>query len=278
MAARQITASQTLEDFRTEFNALSANDFGDIATLNAGLTATSVIGAVNELYAAIAGALSFTISDGSNTQTLVNANTLLFQGTANQITATVSATDKVTYALTEDVTIAGEFTASGTGTHTLGSISFAGSTITSSGSTVTVDDNLSLSAGKTLTADNISSSQDFVDFGAKQVVTSSYFYSSAAPGDPALVFEGATQNGFETIFTVVEPSADGVITIPNETGTLVTTGSSAVVTGTMIGLDTVAEANMANDAIGQDQLKSVVTLQILDSGGTVVKTMFGAGA
>ena len=278
MAARQITATQTLEDFRTQFNALSANDFGDIATLDSNLSATTVIGAVNELYAAISGALSFTISDGSNTQTLVNGNTILFQGTANQITATVSATDKVTYALTEDVTIAGEFTASGTGTHTLGSISFAGSTITSSGSTVTVDDNLSLSAGKTLTADNISSSQDFVDFGAKQVVTSSYFYSSAAPGDPALVFEGATQNGFETIFTVVEPSADGVITIPNETGTLVTTGSSAVVTGTMIGLDTVAEANMANDAIGQDQLKSVVTLQILDSGGTVVKTMFGAGA
>ena len=278
MAARQITTSQTLEDFRTQFNALSANDFGDIATLDSNLTATTVIGAVNELYAAIAGSLSFTVSDGSNTQTLVNANTLLFQGTANQLTPTVSATDTVTYALTNDVTIPGNFTASGTGTHTLGSITFASSTIASSGSTVTVDDNLSLSAGKTLTADNISSSQDFVDFGAKQVVTSTYFYSSAAPGDPALVFEGATQNGFETIFTVVEPSADGVITIPNETGTLVTTGSSAVVTGTMIGLDTVAEANMANDAIGQDQLKSVVTLQILDSGGTVVKTMFGAGA
>ena len=58
MAARQITATQTLEDFRTEFNALSANDFGDISTLNAGLSATSVIGAVNELYAAIAGSLS----------------------------------------------------------------------------------------------------------------------------------------------------------------------------------------------------------------------------
>ncbi len=113
MAARQITATQTLEDFRTQFNALSANDFGDIATLDSNLTATTVIGAVNELYNAISGSLSFTVSDGSNTQTLVNANTLLFQGTANQITATVSATDKVTYALTEDVTIAGEFTASG---------------------------------------------------------------------------------------------------------------------------------------------------------------------
>ena len=278
MAARQITATQTLEDFRTEFNALSANDFGDIATLDSNLTATTVIGAVNELYAAIAGSLSFTISDGSNTQTLVNANTLLFQGTANQITATVSATDKVTFALPDDVTIAGEFTASGTGTHTLGQISFASSTITSSGSTVTVNDDLTLSAGKTLTADNISSSQTFVDFGAKDVVTSGFFYTSAGPTEAGIVFEGSTQDAHETLIKAVEPTADQTITIPNETGTIVTTGSTAVVTGTMIGLDTVAEANMANDAIGQDQLKSVVTLQILDSGGTVVKTMFGAGA
>ena len=278
MAARQITATQTLEDFRTQFNALSANDFGDIATLDSNLSATSVIGAVNELYAAIAGSLSFTISDGSNTQTLVNANTLLFQGTANQITATVSATDKVTFALPDDVTIAGEFTASGTGTHTLGQISFASSTITSSGSTVTVNDDLTLSAGKTLTADNISSSQTFVDFGAKDVVTSGFFYTSAGPTEAGIVFEGSTQDAHETLIKAVEPTADQTITIPNETGTIVTTGSTAVVTGTMIGLDTVAEANMANDAIGQDQLKSVVTLQILNSSGTVVKTLFGAGA
>ena len=46
----------------------------------------------------------------------------------------------------------------------------------------------------------------------------------------------------------------------------------------MIAADTIAEANMADDAIGQDQLKSVVELRILDSNGTVVKTMFEAGA
>ena len=164
MAARQISATQTLEDFRTEFNALSATDFGDIATLNAGISATSVIGAVNELYASIAGSLAFTISDGSNTQSVSNTQTITFAGAANQIVPTVSATDTVTYALRDDVTIAGEFTASGTGAHTLGSISFTGSTIASSGASVTVDDNLLLSAGKTLTADNISSSQTFVDF------------------------------------------------------------------------------------------------------------------
>jgi hypothetical protein len=276
MAARQISATQTLEDFRTQFNALSATDFGDIATLNAGLSATSVIGAVNELYAAIAGALSFTISDSSNTQTLVNGNTLLFQGTANQITATVSATDKITYALTEDVTIAGEFTASGTGTHTLGPLTFAGSTIASSGSTITMSDDVTMPATKTLTVDKISSNQSFVDFGSKNISTDGYYYTSLASG--GLIFEGATADAYETKITVVDPTADRTITLPNVSGTVITTGDTGSITGTMIAADTIAEANMANDAIGQDQLKSVVTLQILNSSGVVVKTMYAAGA
>jgi len=276
MAARQITATQTLEDFRTQFNALSATDFGDIATLNAGLSATSVIGAVNELYAAIAGALSFTLSDGSNTQTLVNGNTLLFNGTANQITATVAATDKVTLALTEDVTIAGEFTASGTGTHTLGQLTFAASTIASSGSTITLNDDVTMPAAKTLTVDKISSNQSFVDFGSKNVSTDGFFYTTLASG--GLIFEGSTADAHETKVTVVDPTADRTITFPNITGTVITTGDTGSITGTMIAADTVGEANMADDAIGQDQLKSVVTLQILNSSGVVVKTMYAAGA
>ena len=276
MAARQITATQTLEDFRTQFNALSATDFGDIATLDSNLSATSVIGAVNELYAAIAGALSFTISDGSNTQTLVNGNTLLFNGTANQITATVAATDKVTLALTEDVTIAGEFTASGTGAHTLGELSFTASTIASSGSTITLSDDVTMPAAKTLTVDKISSNQSFVDFGSKNVSTDGFFYTTLASG--GLIFEGSTADAHETKVTVVDPTADRTITFPNITGTVITTGDTGSITGTMIAADTVGEANMADDAIGQDQLKSVVTLQILNSSGVVVKTMYAAGA
>ena len=276
MAARQITTTQTLEDFRVQFNALSATDFGDIATLDSNLSATSVIGAVNELYAAIAGALSFTISDGSNTQTLVNGNTILFQSTANQVTATVSATDKVTLSLPDDVTIAGEFTASGTGTHTLGPLTFAGSTIASSGSTITLSDDVTMPAAKTLTVDKISSNQSFVDFGSKNVSTDGFFYTTLSTG--GIIFEGSTADGFETTINVVDPTADRTINFPNISGTVVTTGDTGSITGTMIAADTIAEANMANDAIGQDQLKSVVELRILDSNGTVVKTMFAAGA
>ena len=37
-------------------------------------------------------------------------------------------------------------------------------------------------------------------------------------------------------------------------------------------------SKMANDAIGQDQLLSVESLQVYDSAGTLLKTLYGAGA
>ena len=279
MAARTIATTDTLETFRTQFNALSETDFGDIATLDNALSATSVIGAVNELYSAIAGSLSFNITDGSNTQTIANAQTITISGTANQVTAVVSATDTLTLGLASNITVSGT-------THALGTIAISGNTISSSDSaTITIDDNLSLSAGKTLTAGTITAGLLSID------ETSGYPRISSTRGDDLLVldaipvlqgssmiFEGDTADDFETTISVTDPTADRIITIPDETGTLVTTGSSGVVTGTIIALDTVAEANMANDAIGQDQLKSVVTLQVINSTGTVLKTMYAAGA
>ena len=42
--------------------------------------------------------------------------------------------------------------------------------------------------------------------------------------------------------------------------------------------DQISEAKIANDAVGQDQLKSVVNLQVLNSSGGVLKSIYGAGA
>ena len=49
-------------------------------------------------------------------------------------------------------------------------------------------------------------------------------------------------------------------------------------TGSDLADDSIGEAKIADDAVGQDQLKSVVTLQILNSSGGVLKTIYGAGA
>jgi len=45
--------------------------------------------------------------------------------------------------------------------------------------------------------------------------------------DASIIFEGATADAYETTLTVVDPTADRVITIPNETGTLITSASAA---------------------------------------------------
>jgi hypothetical protein len=45
-----------------------------------------------------------------------------------------------------------------------------------------------------------------------------------------VAFEGATSNGFETTLTVVDPTADRVVTIPDVTGTVITTGNLTGIT------------------------------------------------
>jgi hypothetical protein len=51
--------------------------------------------------------------------------------------------------------------------------------------------------------------------------------------DGTIVFEGATDDGFETTLTVVDPTADRTITFPNESGTVILAGtaSNSLITG-----------------------------------------------
>ena len=169
------------------------------------------------------------------------------------------------------MTISGNFTASGSGTHTLGELSFTGSTMTSSGSTVTIDDALTVTG--TITANRIEPASGAFSFGNNNIETGGTIYTSSG-----IIFEGATQDDNETTLNVIDPTAPRTINLPDASGTILVTGSTGDISGTMIANDTVTEANMADDAIGQDQLKSVVELKILNSSGTVVKTLFGAGA
>ena len=142
MAVRNIAITDTLETFRQQFNALAADDFGDIGTLDASLTATSVIGAVNELSAQVGAAEGWKMEDSSSTIQQVGAGqTARFFGASNQITAIVSSPDTLTIGLANNVTIpnnlvvTGEITSVGgdvglTGTLTAGSINITGATST----------------------------------------------------------------------------------------------------------------------------------------------------
>ena len=104
----------------------------------------------------------------------------------------------------------------------------------------------------------------------------------------SIIFEGSSADANETTLTVTNPTADRTITFPDVTGTVVTTGDTGSVTSAMIlngtistddiDDDQISEAKIADDAVGQDQLKTVVNLQILNSSGGVLKSIYGAGA
>jgi hypothetical protein len=101
MAARTVLTTDTLETFRTTFNSLSSTDIGDPAGLTT--TATSVIGAINEINSAVT-VTGFQIADDTSsvTQQIVGGDVFRISSGSN-VTATVSATDTVTIALNSSI-------------------------------------------------------------------------------------------------------------------------------------------------------------------------------
>jgi len=100
-----------------------------------------------------------------------------------------------------------------------------------------------------------------------------------------IVFEGSTNDNFETTLTVTDPTADRTITLPNVTGTVVTTGDTGTVTSTMITDGTIVNADInASAAIGLSKLATgalptgitIASANIVD--GTIVNADVNASA
>ena len=293
MAARQILPNQTLEDLRLQFNALSAQDFGDIGTLDASLAATTVIGAVNELSAQVGAAEGWKMEDSSSTIQQVGAGqTARFFGTSNQINAIVSVPDTLTLSLTDAVTLTTSLTAptvnagtlsissgyitdssgyvnfdneniqttaevsggtgtfgtvAGTGsTHTLGTIQISGNQLSSTDSTtVDINDNLQI-LGDLAVNKIVSLSGPIItlDENIKIGLNKSIYY------------EGATDDSFETNLTVLDPTSDQTISLPDATGTVALTNTTGYATGSIF--------------------TASVTLVIYNSAGVAQKTIVGS--
>ena len=99
MAIRSVATTSTLEGFRTTFNSLGS-DVGSIASLGT-TDKSSIVAAINEINTSVTTA--FKIKDSSSTQQTINSGDVLnFAGSTN-ITATVSGTDTVTFALASSI-------------------------------------------------------------------------------------------------------------------------------------------------------------------------------
>ena len=275
MAVKFIAQTDTLEQFRLEFNDLSANQFGDIANLSGAISATNLVDAMNETISIATSTAGWTIADEtSTTQIIGGGDTLTVLGTSNQIQSVVTATDTLTLSFPNNVTIPNNLTALGT-THTFGSVEISGNNIRSvDTNTVTILDNLraaTLETGSGLfVADENSSIPRFTSSATCKALT----FDAVPLFNSSVEFDGATAGTFKTTVTATDPTANNTITIPDVTGTLVTTGDTNTITSSMIAPgalsgsdladDSIDEAKIADDAVGQDQLKSVVNLQILN--------------
>ncbi len=88
-----------------------------------------------------------------------------------------------------------------------------------------------------------------------------------------IIFEGSSADAHETTLTVANPDGDRTITLPNVTGTVVTTGDTGTVATGMIAADAIDGTKIADDAINSEHYTdgSIDTVHIADSQITTAK-------
>jgi len=121
---------------------VTANSYGSSTSIP-----TITVDAQGHITAVTTNAIStsWTISDGTNTQTIDGGNTLTVNGTTNEIEVAVSATDTLTIGLPNNVTI-------GNNLIVTGNLTVNGTTSTVNSTTVTVDDPIITLGGDTAPA------------------------------------------------------------------------------------------------------------------------------
>ena len=89
----------------------------------------------------------------------------------------------------------------------------------------------------------------------------------------SLVFEGSTVDAYELTLAVADPqSSDKTITLPDITGTLITTGDTNTVTSTMVDTSLVNANLAANASIALSKLAALTSAQIIVGNGSNVPT------
>jgi hypothetical protein len=135
-----------------------------------------------------------------------------------------------------------------------------------------------------LTSD-IPSLTGYVTESGVQTLTNKTLTSPVINGN-GVVFEGSTENEFETTLTVTDPTADHTITLPNVTGTVITTGDTGTVTNTMlagsIGNDKLSNSsvtvNGTSISLGSSQTITAATPNALTIGTGLSGTSFNGSS
>ena len=223
MADRSVAVTDTMNDLRREFNG-SARDVGDISDL---LSASGFIASSTDVIEAIV-AINAEVNEVKTDGFVFPGRTMVFEGaTDDAFETTISFAEP-----TADRT------------HTLpnasGTIIFADTTDTLTNKTIALGSNTI--SGSLAEFNSALSGDDFATLTGSETLTNNTFtsptisahtFSSGTTtsgmtiGANGIVFEGATADAHETTLTVVDPTQDNTITIPNETMTAITTATHA---------------------------------------------------
>ena len=223
MADRSVAVTDTMNDLRREFNG-SARDVGDISNL---LSASGFIASSTDVIEAIL-AINTEVPEVKTDLFTFPGRTMVFEGatdddfettlsfaepTADRTHTLPNASGTIIFADSAD-TLTNK-------TIALGSNTISG-TLAQFNSALTDDSFASLTGSETLTNKTFTSPTI-----SAHTFSSGTSTSGMSIGANGITFEGATADAHETTLTVVDPTQDNTITIPDATMTAITTATHA---------------------------------------------------
>ena len=217
---------------------------------------------------------AFTGTMTMNGVVLAGASPLVFEGASDDAHETTlalvdpttdrtlslpNATDTLIGKATTDTLTNKSFDLGGSGNSLTGTISEFNSALQSA-SFATLDNSETLT-NKTFTSPTINGGTFSGSFTGTMDITGTVL-SGASP----LVFEGATDDAYETTWAFVDPTADRVITVPNATDTLIGKATTDTLTNKTIDLDSntlTGSMSEFNSALQGDSFMTLADTQTL---------------
>ena len=226
-------------------------------TINAGTMSGAFTGTMTMNGVVLAGASPLVFegaSDDAHETTLA-----LVDPTTDRTLSLPNATDTLIGKATTDTLTNKSFDLGGSGNSLTGTISEFNSALQSA-SFATID-NADTLTNKTFTSPTINGGTFSGSFTGTMDITGTVL-SGASP----LVFEGASDDAYETTWAFVDPTADRVITVPNATDTLIGKATTDTLTNKTIDLDAntlTGSMSEFNSALQGDSFMTLADTQTL---------------